>query len=329
MNRLLAGLCLAAAVALPAQSKAQAAVTNPVPPLKPELFGPGVFSTGAWDFFVAFTPDGNTAWVNRANGSFSHFTIVETRLVGRSWSTPRVASFSGKWSDADPHVSPNGVKLFFISNRPLPTDTGVAASTPRNDYDVWFVARSASGEWGQPQHVGAPVSEAGFTEWSPSVAANGNIYFGSARKGGRGGNDLYVARWTGTAFEEPENLGDSINTRGGEIEPWISPDESYLIFSGANRADGVGGYDLYLSRRVNGVWERARPLPEGVNTQAYEYNQSVSPDGRWLYFSSTRSVFETVPAKPLSYDELQRRLSETGNGLGDIYRIEMSKILPP
>jgi Tol biopolymer transport system component len=160
------------------------------------------------------------------------------------------------------------------------------------------------------------------------VAANGNLYFGSARKGGRGGNDLYVARWTGTSYEPPENLGDSINTRGGEIEPWIAPDESYIIFSGANRGDGPGGYDLYIARRIGGVWERARALPAGVNTPAYEYNQSVSPDGRWLYFSSTRSVFEIVPPKPLSYDELQRRLSSPGNGLGDIYRIEMARILP-
>jgi Tol biopolymer transport system component len=315
-------LTLAGAV----QAQPAASVDSSV--LHPEMFGPGVFSTGAWDFFVAFTPDGNTAYVNRANGSFSHFTIVETRLVGRAWSPPRIATFSGKWSDADPHLSPDGSKLFFISNRPLPGDTGVAAATARDDYDIWFIARGAAGEWGQPQHVGAPVTESGFTEWSPSVAATGNLYFGSARKGGRGGNDLYLARWTGAAYEEPVNLGDSINTRGGEIEPWIAPDESYLIFSGANRGDGPGGYDLYISRRINGTWERARALPAGVNTSAYEYNQSVSPDGRWLYFSSTRSVFETVPLKPLSYAELEKRLSSPGNGLGDIYRIEMAKILP-
>ena len=316
MSHRSACLAVATVVVLAQLAHAQAPSAEP-PPLQPELFGPGVFSTGAWDFFVALTPDGNTAYVNRANGSFSHFTIVETRLVGRAWSTPRVATFSGKWSDADPHLAPNGSKLFFISNRPLPSDTGAAALAPRDDYDVWFLARGPSGEWGQPQHIGAPVSETGFTEWSPSVAANGNLYFGSARKGGRGGNDLYVARWTGAAYEEPENLGDSINTRGGEIEPWIAPDESYLIFSGANRVDGVGGYDLFIARRVNGAWERAHPLPKGVNTASYEYNQSVSPDGKWLYFSSTRSVFDLVPARPLSYDELQKRLSSTGNGLGD------------
>lgn len=74
---------------------------------------------------------------------------------------------------------------------------------------------------------------------------------------------------------------------------------------------------------------RMQKRSPGVNTPAFEYNQSVSPDGRWLYFSSTRSIFDTVPSRPLSYEELQRRLSGVGNGLGDIYRIEMVKILPP
>jgi len=75
---LIAAVAVAIAHAVKAQSAPRA---DSSPMLHPELFGPGVFSTGAWDFFVAFTPDGNTAYVNRANGSFSHFTIVKTRAV--------------------------------------------------------------------------------------------------------------------------------------------------------------------------------------------------------------------------------------------------------
>ncbi|MDQ3997816.1 MAG: Xaa-Pro aminopeptidase, partial [Gemmatimonadota bacterium] len=55
----------------------------------PELFGEGVFSTAAWDFFVAFTPDQRTAYFCRANGNFTYFTILETyRRAGR-WTEPR------------------------------------------------------------------------------------------------------------------------------------------------------------------------------------------------------------------------------------------------
>ncbi|HEU0015196.1 MAG TPA: hypothetical protein VFQ45_16010 [Longimicrobium sp.] len=302
-----------AACAAPGRTPAPAAAASGGVVL--ERFGDGVFTTGAWDFFVALSPDGEEAFFCRANGSFSHFTILQTRRRGDGWAPPRMASFSGRWSDADPHYTPDGRRIFFISNRPVSGDTAASA------YDVWFVEREGDG-WSAPRRLEGPVNGPG-TEWSPSPAANGNLYFGTVREGGRGGNDLYVARWTGAGYAEPENLGDSINTARGEVEPWIAPDESYLVFSGQARADGAGGFDLYVSERVGGVWGKARPLA-ALNTPAYEFNPSVSPDGRWLYFSSTRSGFDgPPPPAPLTYAELQRRLLEPGNGLGDIYRVEL------
>jgi Tol biopolymer transport system component len=285
----------------------------------PAVFGPGVFSTAAWDFFVAFMPDQRTAYVCRANGNFSYYTILETRLVNGRWTEPRTAPFSGRWSDADPHISPDGSKLFFISNRP------VNGTEPTEEYDVWVVERETAGRWGEPRHLAAPVNSDSVTEWSPSVARNGNLYFGSDGGGGKG-SDLYVARWANGGYQKPENLGDSVNTAAGEVEPWIAPDETYLIFSAYGRPDGVGGYDLFISERRNGVWQRARPLGGGVNSAGRDFNQSVSPDGKYLYFSSTRGIFDSIPGRRLAYPEMQRRLTGIGNGLGDIYRIPLREL---
>ncbi len=138
------------------------------------MYQPGIFSTGAWDFFVALTPDQRTAYICRANGDFSYYTILETSLANGRWTEPRAPTFSGRWSDADPHVSPDGSKLFFISNRPL---TG---GTPREEHDIWVVERQAGGRWGAPRHLGAPVNRDGATEWSPSVARNGATGYGRA-----------------------------------------------------------------------------------------------------------------------------------------------------
>jgi hypothetical protein len=75
------------------------------------------------------------------------------------------------------------------------------------------------------------------------------------------------------------------------------------------------------------VWQKARLLPAPINSTAGDFNQSVSPDGKWLYFSSTRSVFDRMPSARLSYGEMMRRLASPGNGLGDIYRVAMSEVL--
>lgn len=286
--------------------------------LAPARFGEGVFCTDAYDFFVALTPGQQTAYFCRARADFSAWTILETHRRGDRWSEPAIAPFSGRWSDADPHVSPDGSKLFFISNRP---DSG---DTAKESCDLWFVERSGDG-WGAPRPVGSGVCT-DATEWSPSIAANGNLYFGATREGGKGRDDLYVARFEHGAYTAPVNLGDSINTKFGEVEPWISPDERYLIFSAGGRAEGKGGLDLYISVRTGDAWSAARPLGHGINSPAYDFNPSVSPDGRTLFFTSARTDFEDSPPRPLTYAELMRRLRAPGNGLGDIYSIPIEAL---
>jgi WD40-like Beta Propeller Repeat len=296
---------------------------------RPELYGEGIFSTPAWDFFIAFTPDQRTAYFCRANGTFTYFTILETyRRAGR-WTEPRVAPFSGRWSDADPHIAPDGAWIYWISNRPLPGDSGAVLTKGREFYEIWFAEKTATGEWGQPRHLGAPVSTGTATLWSPSVASSGNLYFGTTRPGGRGGNDIWISRLVNGVYQPPENLGDSINTRAGEVEPWIAPEESYLIFSAQGRPDGLGDHDLYISFRRDGVWRRALHLPAPINSEAGDLNPSVSPDGRYLFFSSTRSTLDTIPQRPYEYRELWRRLMSPGNGLGDIYRVEIAQLGVP
>jgi hypothetical protein len=57
-----------------------------------------------------------------------------------------------------------------------------------------------------------------------------------------------------------------------------------------------------------------------------DFNHSVSPDGKHLFFSSTRGFWDSMSPDPLPYAEMQRRLTGIGNGLGDIYRIPVSEL---
>jgi WD40-like Beta Propeller Repeat. len=66
----------------------------------------------------------------------------------------------------------------------------------------------------------------------PTVSKNGNLYFGSERRSGKGRIDLYVSRLVDGKYQTPENLGEPINTAANEVEPFIAPDESYIILPG-------------------------------------------------------------------------------------------------
>src|SRR5512145_2589040 len=76
--------------------------------LHPKLFGEGIFSTGAYDFFVALSADQEKAYFCRASADFGYWTILETRKRDGRWTTPTMAPFSGRWSDADPHLTLDG-----------------------------------------------------------------------------------------------------------------------------------------------------------------------------------------------------------------------------
>ena len=182
--------------------------------------------------------------------------------------------------------------------------------------------------WSAPRNLGPPVNSSG-DEWYPTIALDGTIYFGSDREGGKGRTDIYRSRLVDGKYLAPENLGENVNTQFDEFEPYISPDQSYLIFMAA-RPDGLGGPDLYISYQQNGRWTKAVNLGDKVNSKGAEYSPIVSPDGKYFFWSSTRSLAAASQPKRLTYSELLTKLRSAGNGLGDIYQIDITalNILP-
>jgi len=124
----------------------------------------------------------------------------------------------------------------------------------------------------------------------PSVSRNGTVYFYSFNMdGGFGSVDIYRSRLTREGYENPENLGASINTEFMDTLPYIAPDESCLLFS-SMRPDGYGDFDLYVSyRNEDGTWTKAKNLGEKINSSARESTSVVSPDGKYLFFMSRRN----------------------------------------
>jgi Tol biopolymer transport system component len=281
---------------------------------EPAIFAEGIVSTGDFDSHPAFTPDGKTLYFLRSTPNFNLWTILVSRFEKGKWRTPEIAPFSGQYSDADPFITSDGSRFYFISNRPV-----VGKSKP--DLDIWVMEKTASG-WSEPKNVGAPINSSG-SEWYPTVAANGTIYFGSDREGGKGRTDIYRSRLVNGKYIEAENLGDAINTQFNEFEPLIAPDEAFLIFMAGGRPDGRGGFDLYVSYNRNGVWTKPINLGDKINSSGNEYSPTISPDGRYFFWTSTRGFADRPLEKRLNYQELMDRLRSPRNGLGDIYQIDI------
>lgn len=250
----------------------------------PERIAPGVISTEGGEAFPALSPDGETLWFATHDPDWRHHEVVFSRRGEDGWGAPEVAPFSGGWwSDRAPRPSPDGRRLFFASNRPR---SGEKEHDPR-DYDIWMVEREPGGGWGEPRLVPDPVSTAS-PEYHPSPAASGGLYFASFdRPGGRGRSDLHVARPDGGGWTV-ERLGEAINSPHSEPDVYVDPHERFLIVTSTGRPDAFGADDLYLSVRRDDGWSPLVHLGAPVNSEAFEYGATVSPDGRWLWFTSHR-----------------------------------------
>lgn len=289
---------------------------------KPVIFAQGVISTAGDEFGATFTPDGRTCYFTVKSPSTISSNIVVicfSKFKDGQWDEPEIAPFSGKYKDFNPSISPDGAKLFFISNRPV--DGRKHAGT-----DIWVVERLSDG-WSEPKNLGSPVNTDGY-ELACSVASDGTLYFSST--GTNNNIDIYCAKLADGKYQTPERLDTTINTAYEENHPFIAPDQSYILFSSLGRPDALSeagastSYprsDLYISYRRDGKWTPAKSLGPIINSTADESCPFLSRDGKTLYFSSERN-FVTIPMKKrLDYVSLEDNLHQAGNGLGDIYEI--------
>lgn len=303
---------------------ALAAQTAPYDSAKPlpkaTLFAPGVISTGDYESHLTFTPDGHEIYFLKMAPNFSRWSIFVSRYKDGSWSQPEVALFSGQYQDADPYITADGKHFYFISDRPLE-----AGGQRRSNHDIWVMDRTDSG-WSAPRHLPAPVNS-DADEFYPIALKSGTLYFGSQRKEANGVGDIYRAVPQRDGSYTIQNLGPPVNTAAGEYEAFVTEDERLMLLAITRRPDSLGDIDLYVShKQADGKWGEPVNLGAEINSAARELSPKLTPDGKYLIWMSCR--VPELPAKPQARTttEVLQELHAPGNGLGDIYQIDVSAV---
>jgi hypothetical protein len=287
------------------------------PGVEAGLFARGIVSTGLGERDVAMTPDGDERYYAAVGGPVFNFgAIVVTERVDGQWTPPEVAPFSGQYMDLEPAISPDGQRFFFMSTRPVPGTTETAGNE-----DIWVMDRVGDG-WGEPQNLGPPINTEGG-EFFPSVTDDGTLYF--TRKVAEGSESIYRSRLVEGAYSEPEMLPEQVNSGQLRFNAFIARDESYIIVCVWGREDSLGGVDYYVVfRSPEDVWSKPINMGETVNAaEGAEWSPYVSPDGKYLFFMSSRATIQNrySPA-PQTYDSLQDLHTQPMNGSFDIWWVD-------
>lgn len=174
--------------------------------------------------------------------------------------------------------------------------------------DIYF-SEIKGKQWNKIATMGEQISDLPKVTGACSVQDNKIIYFSAEMKGTKGGMDIWkIEKDTLTGkWSDPINLGDGVNTKFDEINPWLFPDQKTLFFASQGH-NSMGGFDLfktYMSDPRAG-WSKAQNLGYPINTVYDNKYISLNGTGKTGYVSAWR---------------------EGGIGETDIYRITLTESL--
>ena len=192
-------------------------------------------------------------------------------------------------NDQQPAISPDGLSLYFTSNR-------VAGSL--GGFDMYVLQRaSVFDAWGPPVNLG-PALNTAADEGNAAFSRDGHLlFFQSKRLPSFGGIDIFVAHRNNPHddfdWQPAVNLGPGVNSSIDDQGPYYFEDEvrgtRQLFFATSGRPGGLGGNDIYLSEQMaDGSFAPATPVTE-LSSISNESDPAIRNDGLEIFFHSNRA----------------------------------------
>lgn len=199
-------------------------------------------------------------------------------------------------------LSHDGSSLYLSINTEGIMDTKLNTQST----DIFVSTLDKNNNWASPKPIDKSINSIGF-EASPTFTADGNtMYFVSERMSGEGKADIWTSQLENGHWSKPVNLGETINTPYQETTVFVSEDGMYLFFS-SNGHKGYGGYDVYVSKKINSEWSKPVNLGFPIN--------HVTDETHFVYYPKYKKGF---------YSKLSTK-ENGGIGYRDIFEINLSK----
>jgi hypothetical protein len=243
--------------------------------MTPELFASDIlipqFGTGVHSS-PSFSSDGKEIyWTIMPENA--PFTIRYMKQVNYIWTEPIDAPFI-KERESFNSLFLNDDTILFKS-----------AKLDRPDVNTLWKVQRKNELWGKPEEFNSIFDGLAM---GTSITNNGSIYFTLAKKG-FGSHKIYKSALIDDRYMKPELLPLEINAEGDNWQPFVAPDESYLIFGRYFPEEHTSR--LFISfKTANSSWSEAKSL-DSINKINKWENAGwpyVSPDGKFFFFVSSK-----------------------------------------
>jgi len=246
---------------------------------------------GASDYYgsVIFTSARKDQSVIRFEDSWKQTPYFDLYLVNNHESSATRAElferkFNTLFHDGPVCLNSSGDEVFVTRNNykykiPKKSKAGI------NNLKILVAKKTALNTWSAPEEL--PFNSNDYSCGHPSISSDGNtLYFSSNMPGGFGGTDIYFVTRDQSGWSKPQNLGNQINTSENEMFPFIGAN-GYLYFS-SNGHQGMGGLDIFISRKNNDGSYSLRNMGYPINSSADDFSIFLKNDNRTGYFASNR-----------------------------------------
>jgi len=279
----------------------------------PEVFAPGIITHGFHELSITISPTNDEMFYIISDRGYTFYALVHLKREKNSWSKPFLANFAKNISVYSCCFTPDGKGLFFSTNRPV-KDLDLNTNT-------WYVEKK-KGVWGKAQPIEQPF-KSDSKQYVQTISNNNTLLL--SRRVPERSYDIFSSAFIENQYQTPQPLKGKVNSKFDEIRPFISPDESYVIFQ-SDRDSGFGQNDLWISfKEKNNHWSEPINLGKSINTSASDFGPSVTPDGKFLFFSSYLA-HDAESFKNKNYNELINIYRSPQNGYATLYWVNAKVI---
>ena len=256
---------------------------------------------------LTFSLDGNIIYFTKnKEDDLQTFQLYQAEMdyerLGRWWNIQPIAFNNVNYSIENPHISPDGKKMFFSSNMP----------GGKGGFDIYQVDIYENGNFGEVRPVEGAINTE-FDEKFPHTSVDGKfLFFSSTGHENSGGYDVFKTRRTKQGYVTIVNLGNTINSEKDEIA--FIPATDRIGYITSNRDGGSGGYDIYkiteyiTAQKVSGLatdYETQLPLSNVrlrlIDTDGTEVGITTTNENGEYTFPISSFEYYTVVADKKGY----------------------------
>jgi tetratricopeptide (TPR) repeat protein len=201
------------------------------------------------------------------------------------------------FDDYSPVLSANGKTFYFTSRRADNKGGGVNPDDERYFEDIyisfWNDTTKSWSEATNTHEITRRLNTAGFDGISYISPDGKNLYLtinttaNAKPKPKTRGSDLFYARLNNRgAWNSPKPLGKPLNTILFDAAPSLTADGNTMYYI-SERKGGKGLADIWTSVKLGKNWGKPTNLGDNINTKGQETTVFVTPDEKYLFFSST------------------------------------------